>query len=188
MLRFGLYHFVLRGAECKPYRATAVLNSSLCNTTSKHRPQKSSVMRASAFLYISLVALVAVGCLVRAQQVSWKDSYSINGRCYCDTTYDHDIADVIVDTAIGQITVREACEKVGSGPQGDRKYYNDVQCGNGPANNAGDEQSCPGRVDMGNGNSAGCNIKGPKWQFDEAPIVEEPDPGDPPTHTHSISK
>jgi|GEM_PF-6437303 len=25
---------------------------------------------------------------------SWKDSYSVGNRCYCDTTFDHDIGDI----------------------------------------------------------------------------------------------
>ncbi|MEM9983890.1 MAG: carbohydrate-binding protein, partial [Bacteroidota bacterium] len=38
--------------------------------------------------------------------------------------------------------------------------YNDIQCGNGPFNNAADESGCPGRVDQG---SAGCNVIGVTW-------------------------
>jgi len=36
--------------------------------------------------------------------------------------------------------------------------YNDINCGNGPANNAGDEDWCPGRVDLG---ADGCVVAGP---------------------------
>lgn len=94
----------------------------------------------------------------------WKDSYSVGDRCYCDTTYDHDIGDIRVDTPIGNITVREACERLGDGPgSAGRPIYNDVQCGNGPANNAGDEDWCPGRVDIG---KEGCPQIGPTWNFD----------------------
>jgi hypothetical protein len=44
--------------------------------------------------------------------------------------------------------------------------YNDVQCGNGPENTAGDEDvgQCPGRVDLG---KAGCNQIGPLWDLDD---------------------
>lgn len=95
---------------------------------------------------------------------SWKDSYSVGDRCYCDTTFDHNIGDIRVDTAVGNITVLEACELIGEGPgsQG-RPIYNDVQCGNGPANDAGDEDYCPGRVDIGR---EGCPQIGPSWNFD----------------------
>ena len=93
----------------------------------------------------------------------WKDSYSVGDRCYCDTTFDHDIGDIRVNTPVGNITVREACDILGDGPgsQG-RPIYNDVQCGNGPANNAGDEDYCPGRTDIG---KEGCTHIGPRWNF-----------------------
>ncbi|MBX2849198.1 MAG: discoidin domain-containing protein [Acidiferrobacterales bacterium] len=93
----------------------------------------------------------------------WKDSYSVGDRCYCDTTYDHDIGGILVDTPVGTITVREACEILGEGPgSAGRPIYNDVQCGNGPANDAGDEDWCPGRVDIG---KEGCPHIGPTWNF-----------------------
>ena len=94
---------------------------------------------------------------------SWKDSYSVGDQCYCDTTFDHDIGGIMVDTSVGEITVREACELVGPGPgSSGRPIYNDIQCGNGPANDAGDEDYCPGRVDIG---KEGCVQIGPTWKF-----------------------
>ena len=64
---------------------------------------------------------------------------------------------------MGRMTVREVCDMLGDGPGvGNNPVYNDVQCGNGPANNAGDEDDCPGRVDMGRD---GCGQIGPKWNF-----------------------
>ncbi|MEM6532487.1 MAG: hypothetical protein AAF654_07675 [Myxococcota bacterium] len=96
--------------------------------------------------------------------MSWADSYSVDGRCYCATTFDHNIGPVMVDTPEGARTVMEVCNDLGPGPGvGDNPIYNDVQCGNGPANDAGDEDWCPGRVDEG---EAGCCIVGPRWQFD----------------------
>ena len=111
------------------------------------------------------VALAALLPLASAQRIGWKDSYSINGKCYCDTTFDHNIGSVMVDGPNGKITVREACRLAGSGPSGNRVYYNDVQCGNGPPNNAGDEDKsrCPGRVDNG---KKGCGVLGPTWNWD----------------------
>ena len=95
---------------------------------------------------------------------SWKDSYSVGDRCYCDTTFDHNIGDILVDTPVGTLTVFEACELIGEGPGSEgRPIYNDVQCGNGPANDAGDEDYCPGRVDIGR---EGCPQIGPVWNFD----------------------
>jgi len=40
--------------------------------------------------------------------------------------------------------------------------YNDIQCGNGPANDAADEAGCPGRVDLGSG---GCDEIGPRFDM-----------------------
>lgn len=95
--------------------------------------------------------------------IGWADSYSVDGRCYCATSFDHNIGGVMVDTPAGPRSVMEVCEAIGPGPGvGDNPIYNDVQCGNGPANDAGDEDWCPGRVDQG---EAGCCIAGPLWDL-----------------------
>lgn len=88
---------------------------------------------------------------------NWRDSYSVGNECYCITTFDHGIGEILVDTAAdghqaagGIRTVREICQALGEGPgQKGRPVYNDIQCGNGPPNDAGDEVNCPGRVDNG---------------------------------------
>lgn len=97
----------------------------------------------------------------------WADSYSVLDKCYCATTYDHGIGVLEVETPVGTRTVRQVCEALGAGPgigQGDeaRPIYNDVQCGNGPPNDAGDEDDCPGRVDIGRD---GCGHIGPRWDL-----------------------
>jgi hypothetical protein len=70
------------------------------------------------------------------------------------------------------MTVREVCELLGPGPgRADRPVYNDVQCGNGPPNDHGDEVPCPGRVDHG---QEGCGYIGPKWNFE--PFLENGPP------------
>lgn len=94
---------------------------------------------------------------------SWADSYSVGDACYCETTFDHNIGDIMVDTPVGRRSVREVCEALGDGPGSDeRPLYNDIQCGNGPANDAGDEDDCPGRVDIGR---EGCGHIGPRWDL-----------------------
>ena len=101
--------------------------------------------------------------------ISWADSYSINGNCYCDgvTSYDHDIGAILVDTPLGVLSVKDVCVLLGKGPGKEgRPLYNDVQCGNGPPNDAGDEDDCPGRTEHG---KEGCKYIGPKWNF--APFV-----------------
>ena len=93
----------------------------------------------------------------------WEDSVSVNGKCYCTSTnFDHDIG-TVRPAGFGGLTVREICDKIGPPPAGTQIPYNDIQCGNGPANTALDEQSdcCPGRVDQGD---SGCQSKGPKWE------------------------
>lgn len=96
---------------------------------------------------------------------NWSDSYSVGDECYCETTYDHDIADIEVETSAGTMTVYEVCTLIGPGPGSEgRPVYNDVQCGNGPANSdsKGDEDYCPGRIDLG---KAGCVQIGPTWKI-----------------------
>lgn len=99
----------------------------------------------------------------------WADSYSVGDQCFCETTFDHNIGPVVVDTELGRMTVRQACDRLGRGPGSNgRPLYNDVQCGNGPANDAGDEDWCPGRVDVQGSDDErklGCNQIGPKWKF-----------------------
>jgi len=87
----------------------------------------------------------------------WADSYSVGNRCYMHTTFDHGAGDLVVNTPYGEMTVFMVHETIGPGPgiKHAEAIYNDVQCGNGPANNVGDEDvgQCPGRVDQG---GAGC--------------------------------
>lgn len=98
----------------------------------------------------------------------WHDSYSVGNRCYCESGFDHGIAEVVVDgTPLGNgTTIREICDRLGSGPGSwGRPIYNDIQCGNGPPNGDAkrDEITCPGRVEHG---EQGCGYIGPKWNFD----------------------
>ena len=99
--------------------------------------------------------------------IFWHDSYSVGDRCYCESTFDHDIGEFIVDnTPLGpSATIREICDFLGPGPGSwDRPKFNDIQCGNGPSNNDAklDEITCPGRVEYG---EKGCGYIGPKWNF-----------------------
>ena len=120
---------------------------------------------------------IHMGC---RPNLSWKDSVEVNGRCYCDSNFDHGIGSVKIQTPAGMKTIREVCARIGPPPAGSRKLYNDIQCGNGPANNAGDEDPgcCPGRVDL-NGN--GCGDKGPK--FDLSVFMNEIEPEQNPIFT-----
>lgn len=139
--------------------------------------------------FIALLGSFSAPVLAVTPGVNWKDSYSVNGQCYCDTTYDHDAGTLIVDTPQGQKTTFEICETIGPGPGAEgNPIYNDLQCGNGPGNGALDEDVCPGRVDIG---KDGCNVIGPTWNLElyfpapetpteggttNNPPVDEPDP------------
>jgi len=112
---------------------------------------------------ITRVADIAPEEILRTPSAGYLDSYSVGDRCYCESNFDHNIVDLRVDTAVGNITVAEACDIIGPGPGSNgRPLYNDIQCGNGPANDAGDEDYCPGRVDIG---KEGCPQIGPRWNF-----------------------
>lgn len=58
------------------------------------------------------------------------DSYSVDDRCYCHPLhgFEDEIAFVLVDTPLGEMTVREVCAALGSGPGSlGRPIYNDIQ-------------------------------------------------------------
>lgn len=108
---------------------------------------------------------------------SWGDSYSVDGKCYCDSTYDHGIGDFTVETPAGTKTVVEVCEAIGPGPgKGSNPIYNTVQCGHDPAHSdrgnflytdgvrrfVADEIECPGRVDL---EPEDCSEVGPTWDL-----------------------
>lgn len=106
----------------------------------------------------------------------WHDSYSVGDRCYCETSFDHGIGVFQYETPLGWMTVADACALLGPGPgSSGRPKYNDIQCGNGPPNDAGDEHTCPGRTDIG---PSGCGQIGPKWNFN--PTSSTPGPTDAP--------
>merc|ERR1712232_116633 len=91
-----------------------------------------------------------------------------------------------VDSCAGGLskTVKQICNDIDIhfGPRPSRaskNQYNDVQCGNGPANDAGDEDfpvdpngtewgmhvwRCPGRIDSAS-TTADCAAKGPTWDL-----------------------
>lgn len=98
-------------------------------------------------------------------KLSWTDSVSVNGKCYCaSSNFDHGIG-TVKPAGYRGLTVRQICARLGTAPAGNHRHFNDIQCGNGPANTADDEQPecCPGRVDQGR---SGCQRKGPKWDRD----------------------
>jgi hypothetical protein len=103
-----------------------------------------------------------------APQASWRDSYSVNGVCYIDGGYDHNARNMLWTINGVTRTVGQWIPYLKTGPgRGNNHTYNDVQCGHGPANDAGDEDpypaGCPGLIIAGS--REGCNVKGPTWQL-----------------------
>jgi hypothetical protein len=98
-----------------------------------------STMYVSARTLLLIGLLAACITLVPAAPVlmenigmGWADSFSIGGKCYCHTSFDHNIGNVMVKGPGGKmVTVVEACALVGTGPESigseKRKYYNDIQ-------------------------------------------------------------
>jgi hypothetical protein len=103
-----------------------------------------------------------------APQAGWHDSYSVNGVCYIDGGHDHNARNMKWTIDGVTRTVGEWIPYLKTGPgRGNNHTYNDVQCGHGPANDAGDEDpypvGCPGLIIVGS--REGCNVKGPTWQL-----------------------
>lgn len=102
---------------------------------------------------------------------SWADSFQANGLCWCDSTFDHDLNDINqVSFTINGVkrNIEDICDELKNHPlvrdyQSGDPIYNDIQCGNGPANTAIDETQCPGRVDLGRD---GCSEIGPRWDIE----------------------
>lgn len=119
-----------------------------------------------AILAAVIVGLSSVASAKDNPKPVYKDSYAVGGVCYCDTNFDHGLNKISAQTPVGKKKVTQICadikKKLGTGPKKGRIPYNDIQCGNGPANFAKDETTCPGRVDIG---PKGCNQKGPKWNL-----------------------
>ncbi len=127
------------------------------------------------------------------QPTNWSDSYSVDGQCYCDTTYDHGLRNITVSTNEGTKTVPQVCDaitaKFGTGSGSNRIYYNTVQCGLPPVNNAADETVCPG-IPRALGDYTGyrCDESGASWNLEavfpvtepEEPPVEDPPVEEPP--------
>ena len=102
----------------------------------------------------------------------WTDSFAANGFCWCaSTNYDHELDTKSLQINGTNYNIVDVCDELKNHPsyrafQNGDAPYNDIQCGNGPANNADDEQQgsgCPGRTDLG---SDGCDQIGPTFDMD----------------------
>ncbi len=123
------------------------------------------------FYLFTVLAVFLISNTVTSQQWNprpgWKDSFEANGFCWCDSNLDHGIATKTVTINNTAYSVVDICDELKKHPnyrayQNGDPIYNDIQCGNGPFNDAPDEPGCPGRVDLG---PDGCDQIGPKWDM-----------------------
>lgn len=118
--------------------------------------------------FLLFLFIVTASCQNWNPQPNWKDSYQANGYCWCESTFDHDLDDKKVLINGVPYSVVDICDELENHPDyrtfdNDDPAFNDIQCGNGPFNNAADEPGCPGRVDLG---SSGCDQIGVTWDMD----------------------
>ena len=124
-------------------------------------PVSNSASESEANVTTLDVASTGIRSPITPGGIRWADSYmDSDGLCWIRSTLDHGAGDLRVTVASGRtITVRQAFAEVGAGPgQHGDLAFNDVQCGHGPANNAGDEDinQCPGLVTRGRD---GCSLR-----------------------------
>ncbi|CAM9258580.1 unnamed protein product [Ectocarpus sp. 4 AP-2014] len=160
-----------RSRSCHPMRSKSrkVRNSmhkSARFLTSRELETTSSDATIEGAFSEDIVRIIDVEGIVPGG-ASWSDSYSVGSKCFMQTTLDHDIGEVVVDTPQGPMKIGELFDLLEPGPGSqDRPLYNDIQCGNGPTNfhNILDEILCPGLVEYG---IEGCGQIGPLWDLSE---------------------
>jgi len=119
---------------------------------------------------VSLILLINISLILNGQlnpRPGWKDSYEASGLCWCNSTFDHNLDSKTLTINDNEYSVVDICDELKFHPeyrneQNEDPVYNDIQCGNGPPNDAGDETPCPGRVDLG---PDGCTIIGPTFDM-----------------------
>ncbi len=103
----------------------------------------------------------------------WRGSYAADGACYCLGALDQSAHRNIVPTPVGGQSVKQVCERIGSGPELTRSegifnypVYPDTQCGHGPGDVAlGASDDCHGSL---NPESGDCQGIGPSWNLEAA--------------------
>ena len=130
-------------------------------------------MKKIALLLITLFAAnVITAQNWNPRHPGWTDSFAANGFCWCaSTNYDHELDTKSLRINGTNYNIVDVCDELKNHPsyrafQNGDAPYNDIQCGNGPANNADDEQQgsgCPGRTDLG---PDGCDQIGPTFDME----------------------
>jgi len=121
-------------------------------------------------IILTLVACFIVNAIIaqnwNPRHPSWTDSFEANGFCWCNSTnFDHNLDTKTLRLNGTNYNIVDVCDELEKHPlyrnfQNGDAPYNDIQCGNGPANDAADETGCPGRTDLG---PNGCDNIGPKF-------------------------
>ena len=127
-------------------------------------------MKNLTFLVFAyFVANMAFSQEFRPRHPAWTDSFAANGFCWCNSTnFDHGLDQKTLRINGTNYNIVAVCDELENHPsyrsfQNGDAPYNDIQCGNGPANDAADETGCPGRTDLGSG---GCFNIGPEFDMD----------------------
>ncbi|WP_109302148.1 Ig-like domain-containing protein [Aquimarina sp. AU474] len=122
-----------------------------------------------AFIAVFFITTTALSQQWNPRHPGWTDSFKANGFCWCNSSnFDHGIGITTVSINGTDYKIIDICDELKKHPlyrayQNGDAPYNDIQCGNGPANDAPDETGCPGRTDIG---PSGCNEIGPKWDME----------------------
>ena len=118
-------------------------------------------------------SMLAVAQPSTAADPLWRGSYAAEGACYCLGALDQSIHRAIVPTPVGGQSVKQVCERIGSGPTLTRSagvfnypVYSDAQCGHGPGDvSLGASGDCYGSL---NPESGDCQGIGPSWNLEAA--------------------
>ena len=118
-------------------------------------------------------SMLAVTQPSTAADTPWGGSYAAEGACYCLGALDQSIHRNIVPTPVGGQSVKQICERIGSGPALTRSagvfnypVYPDAQCGHGPGDvSPGASRDCYGSL---NPDSGDCQGIGPSWSLEAA--------------------
>lgn len=131
-------------------------------------------MRKLTIHACALGVTLSSSLLASANAASWDGSYAADGECFCTGTQGRDIDSLIVPTPIGGQSIKQVCERLGTGPALQKvngkfnfPVYADAQCGNGPFSSdaASIDENCSGHLGVAGEDCVG---KGPEWNIKSA--------------------
>ena len=158
-----------------------------------------TMKKALPLFLVSLIAASISAQEWNPRHPGWTDSHEANGFCWCNTTnFDHNLDEKSIVINGVEVNIVVVCEELEKHPlyrayQDGDAPYNDIQCGNGPPNDAADEVGCPGRTDLG---PDGCDQIGPTFDIawletrfgpQESVCGETNTPQDPPDQNNNLA-